>query len=112
MAGPLVTPQGLIPEVPEVVVFTPAQWAIAGGDPDTIECSYPTQVGVLYDGLILAFRAAADNATTIPTFSPDGLDEKVIVKNSGALEVGDIVEDGEYLVRYNLANEKWVLLNP
>ena len=58
--------------------------------------------------------ATAANATTTPTFSPNGLTARTIVKTGGnALAAGDIVGDGhELILRYLLASTRWELLNP
>lgn len=88
-------------------------WAVAAGLADAITAVYDPVNAALTDGLILAFRAANTNATTTPTFAPDGLTPHTIVKRaSTALAAGDIVATGEYFVRYNLAHTRWVLLNP
>lgn len=89
-------------------------WAAAGGTADVITASYTPAVTVLSDGLLLGVRFAAANATTAPTFSPDGLTARAITKNGGALlAAGDIVGNlSEGILRYNLANTRWELLNP
>ena len=89
-------------------------WAVAGGAADAITADYEPEVTALTDGLILGFRAGAANATTTPTFAPDGLAAHTIVKaGGGALVAGNIAgQYAEYLVRYNLANTRWELLNP
>ncbi len=95
--------------------FTPGvPWAIAGGAADTITAGYTPANAALIDGLILGFRATAANATTTPSFNPDGLGAKTIVKKGGAaVAAGDIPAAlAECLVRYNLANTRWELLNP
>lgn len=90
------------------------KWAIAGGSADAITAAYTPANGSLVDGLILGFRATAANATTTPTFNADGLGAKTVTKKGGAaLLVGDIPGAlAECLVRYNLANTRWELLNP
>lgn len=94
-------------EVPNVA------WAAAAGTANGITAVYDPTNDALTDGLILAFRGYITNTTTTPTFSPDGLTARTIVKRaSTALAAGDIVANGEYFVRYNLANTRWVLLNP
>jgi hypothetical protein len=107
-----VTTEGLRPTETTDASADVGQWAIAGGTPDVIEVAYPTQVEALVDGMCLRFRASGTTTSTTPTFSPDQLTEKTIVKNSGALDVGDIVLDGEYIVTLNLVNDVWTLLNP
>ena len=59
-------------------------------------------------------RAAGANSSTTPTFSPNGLTAYTIVKNGGnALNQGDIAGAGhELLLRYDLGNTRWELLNP
>ena len=88
-------------------------WAIAAGTSDAITADYIPPNPVLYDGLLLGFRATAANTSPTPTFSPDGLAPHVIVKRGGsALVPGDIGGAlAECLVRYNLANTRWELIN-
>lgn len=91
-----------------------ASWAAAGGTADVITATYSPVNLALTDGLLLGFRASAANATTTPTFSPDGLAAHTITKKGGAaLATGDIFGSlAECLIRYNLANTRWELLNP
>ncbi len=58
--------------------------------------------------------AGAANATTTPTFAPDGLTAHTIKKNTGAaLIAGDIAGSGHALIlEYNAAGTYWNLLNP
>lgn len=87
-----------------------AQWSISSGTSDIIEASYNPPILGLTDGLLLMFRyTGAGNATTTPTFSPDGNTGLTIRKNAGALSVGDLKTNGEYSVRYNLALNAWTL---
>lgn len=89
-------------------------WVVAGGAADVITASYtPTNIS-LTDGLTLSFRATAANATTTPTFAPDALTAHTITKKGGsALAIGDIPAAlAEVIVRYNLANTRWELVNP
>ena len=108
----IVTVDGL-EDVPATQTATPAaQWAAAGGAADAITAAYPTPNLALTDGLPLAFRAASTNVTATPTFAPDGLTAHAITKKGGlALKASDIRQNGEYLVRYNLANTRWELYN-
>lgn len=89
-------------------------WAIAGGTADAITATYSPAISSLTDGLLLSFRALAANATATPTFSPNGLTPLTITENGGvALSPGNIANSlAEYIVRYNLANTRWELLNP
>ena len=89
------------------------QW-IAGSGTDTITATYAPAVTVLTNGMRLNFRAAAANATTTPTFAPNGLTAKTIVKGANvALVAGDIAgQHHECIVQYNSTTDKWHLLNP
>lgn len=90
------------------------QWITSAGTVNAITAAYFPVVPTLYDGLILSFRATGANTSTAPTFSPNGLTAHPITKKGGqALELGDIPAAlFECLVRYNLANTRWELLNP
>jgi len=89
-------------------------WAAAGGTADAITATYSPVNTSLTDGLLLFVRAGAANATTTPTFSPDGLTAHTITKNGGvALAAGDIHGAGhELALRYKLASTIWELLDP
>jgi hypothetical protein len=88
-------------------------WVAAGGTADVITATYSPANTMLYDGLLLSFRATAPNATNTPTFAPDGLTARNITKKGGqVLTPGDIpANNAECLVRYNLAQTRWELLN-
>lgn len=89
-------------------------WVAAAGTADALTAVYSPVNTALSDGLLLFTRAGAANATTTPTFAPDGLTAHTITKSGGvALAAGDIVGAGHELeLRYNLANTRWELLNP
>lgn len=89
-------------------------WVAAGGTADAITAAYSPAITALVDGQLCYVRAGDANATTTPSFSPNGLTARTIVKNGGAaLVAGDIVGDGhELILRYDLANTRWELLNP
>lgn len=89
-------------------------WADAGGTADAITATYSIPITALVDGQMCFVRASAANATTTPTFSPNGLTARTIVKQGGvALAASDIRGDGhELILRYDLANTRWELLNP
>lgn len=88
--------------------------SLAGGTADAITASFTPNVLTLTAGLPLEVRASTANLTTTPTFSPDGLTAKVIVKGNGfPLAAGDIAGAGHWLqLTYDLLLDKWVLLNP
>lgn len=88
--------------------------AIAAGTVDVITATYAPVPLALMDRMMVLFRATGANATTTPTFNPNALGAKVIVKKGGvALAVGDITGAGYvgHLV-YDATNERWELLNP
>lgn len=89
-------------------------WAAAAGTANAITATYTPPNGSLTDGLLLSLRASAANSSTAPTFAPDGLAAHPITQMGGAvLAAGNIAAGGhECLVRYNLANTRWELLNP
>jgi len=91
-----------------------AAWVDGGGTADAITASYSIPITALVDGQMCYVRATAANATTTPTFSPSALTARTIVKNGGqALAAGDISGDGhELILRYDLANTRWELMNP
>lgn len=108
-----VSTTGLRGDGTEADDLPPVPWGIAAGTANAIEVSYDGDVLGLTDGLILGFRAASANTVAAPTFSPDSFAPHTIVRDGGAtLQAGDIAAAGEYLVRYNLANTRWELLNP
>lgn len=89
-------------------------WIAAGGTADAITATYAPAISALVDGQLCYFRASAANATTTPTFSPNGLTARTIVLEGGsALRVNEIpAANAEVILRYNLANTRWELLNP
>ncbi len=91
-----------------------ANWIAAGGVADAITATYSPAITALVDGQECHVRAGAANATTTPTFAPNGLTARTIVKNAGAaLVANDIAGAGhELILRYDLANTRWLLLNP
>lgn len=87
--------------------------AAAGGTVDAITATYSPAV-TLADQILVAVVSAGANATTTPTFAPNGLTARTITKGGGqALAAGDIGGAGFVaLLEYNLANTRWELLNP
>ena len=87
--------------------------AVAGGTADAITADFTPNVA-LTNGTTVIVRAGAANATTTPTFAPDGLAAKTIVKgNNLALDAGDIAGAGHWLeMNFDTTLDKWVLQNP
>ena len=91
-----------------------ANWVAGGGTADAITATYAPVITTLVDGQICFVRATAANATTTPTFAPNGLTARTITLNGGqALVAGNIYGAGHGLIlRYKLASTIWELLNP
>lgn len=93
-------------------------YANAGGTVNAITASYTVPYPVLVDGYTLEVNINGANTTTTPTFRPtiNGSLQtaRTIVKIVGntvvALDFGDL--NGVAQLRYDLANTKWILLNP
>lgn len=88
--------------------------AAAGGTADAITATFNPTIAALTNGMTLYVRAASANATAAPTFSPNGLAAKTIVKgNNLALVDGDIAGAGHWIgLQYDSTLDKWVLTNP
>lgn len=89
-------------------------WSTDSGAADALAVTYTPALASLTDGQLCFVRAAHANATTTPTFAPNGLTAHTITKNGGAaLLAGDIVGNlAEIVLRYNLSSTRWELLNP
>lgn len=89
-------------------------WIAGGGTADAITATYAPSLSALTNGQHVRVRATAANATTTPTFAPNGLTAKTIVKGANtALVAGDIAgQYHELQLQYNSTLDKWVLLNP
>lgn len=88
--------------------------ANAGGTAEAITAAYTPPLPSLSNGALVYVRAGAANATATPTFAPDGLTAKVIVKGANApLVAGDVAGSGAWLaLMFNATLDRWVLLNP
>ena len=97
-----------------VDIQSQAIYAAAGGSADAITATYSPAVTALVSGLTIYLRAASANATTTPTFSPNSLTAKTIVKgNNQPLVAGDIAGAGHILIlQYDTTNGVWELANP
>ena len=88
--------------------------AVAGGTADAITATYSPAITTLEDGQLCFFRATAANATTTPSFSPNELTARTITMKGGAAVYAGAIPGAlaEVILRYNLANTRWELLNP
>ncbi len=85
----------------------------AAGTVDALTATFTPSLS-LTAGKTAVVRAAGANTSAAPTFSPDGLTAKTIVKGANqALVAGDIAGAGHWLfLNYDATLDKWVLLNP
>ena len=85
-----------------------------GGTVDAITATHSPAFTAWVDKMRGTFRAGGANATTTPTFAPDGLAAKTFVKeNLAALAASDIAGAGhEVNWIYNATADKVLLLNP
>jgi len=83
------------------------------GTVDAITAVFHPKIHALYDKCRVTVRAAGANTISTPTFAPDGLTAKTIVKaNLAALSPGDIVGAGFVMdLEFNASADKWVLVN-
>ena len=88
--------------------------AVAAGTSDALTAKFTPAITQLFNGMSLSVRAGSANATTAPTFNPNGLGALIIVKGNGlALAAGDIAGGGHWIdLQYDLTLNAWVLLNP
>ena len=107
------TPQNIADYMAAVVRSLGIPTAVAGGTADAITADFTPNVS-LTNGTTVIVRAGSANATTTPTFAPDGLTAKTIVKgNNLALAAGDIAGAGHWLeMNFDVVLDKWVLRNP
>lgn len=93
---------------------TVSQWAATNGiSPSAFTAAYTIPVTSLTDGMLLCFRANLSNSSSVPTFQADATTARTITRTGGlTLNAGDIQANGEYVIRYNLSNTRWELLNP
>jgi hypothetical protein len=88
--------------------------AAAGGTVDVITAAFVPALAALTNNTLVCVIAAGANLTTAPTFAPDGLAAKTIVKKANQpMVAGDIPGAGyPMLLVYNSTYVAWVLLNP
>ncbi len=87
--------------------------ADGAGTVDAITANFSPDL-TLTDKIFCIVISTGANTITNPTFAPDGLTARTIVKNGGvALVAGDTGAAGfPMALEYNLANTRWELLNP
>jgi len=107
------TPQNIAAMMEQVVRSLGIPTAVAGGTADAITADFTPNVS-LTNGTTVIVRAGSANTTTTPTFAPDSLTAKTIIKGNGlALVAGDIAGAGHWLeMQFDTTLDKWVLQNP
>jgi hypothetical protein len=106
------TSLALSSEVLSVVI--PNRQAVAGGTVDAITAIFVPTIAALANNIEVMVEASGANTSTTPTFEPDGLIAKTMVKGSNqALIPGDVpgANFRMHLV-FDATLDKWVLLNP
>lgn len=91
--------------------------AVAAGTANALTAVFAPAIAALPAApgtLSVLVRAGSANTTTTPTFSPDGLTAKTIVKgNNLPLVAGDIAGAGHWLdLQYDATLDEWILQNP
>lgn len=91
--------------------------AVSAGTADAITAAFTPAIAALPAApgtLAVRTRAGFANATATPTFSPNGLTPKTIVKGANLpLAIGDIPGAGAWIeLVYDATLDKWVLQNP
>lgn len=86
----------------------------AGGTADAITATFVPALTALTNGCEVCVRALLANATATPTFAPNGLTAKTIVKGANAALVANDIAGlhHELRLRYNSTTDHWHLLNP
>lgn len=92
-------------------------FAVATGTGDAIIGEFVPDITSVSDGMLLRIRAPGTNTTTTPTFTPNNgtIGAKIIITNdpnSSALKAGMIVSGAELLLMFDLASDRWILINP
>ena len=87
--------------------------AQASGTANEITATFANPIS-LTNGKRVIVRALYANTSTTPTFAPNGLTAKMIVKGNGTpLKAGDIVGSGYWIeLIFDSTLDKWVLQNP
>ena len=97
----------------KIQVATTTMYAVASGSVNAITAQYDRSV-VLKNGMHVYLRANGANTVQNPTFAPNSLQAKAIVKgNNVPLMFGDIAGAG-YVCEliFDEAFDRWILLNP
>lgn len=108
------TTGGLVPNPTAQSAIAAIGWAVASGTANALTATFTPANLALTDGLAVGVRSLFANTSGTVTLNVDGLGNVNITKLGGlALLPGDIVgANQEMILRYNLANNRWELLNP
>lgn len=95
----------------DLITIVKSYIANASGTVDAITADFVPVMHSLENGNRVLVRASGANTITNPTFAPNGLAAKPIVKNGNqVLGTGDTT--GEMDMVFNSSNDNWELLNP
>lgn len=99
------------PDKWDLITIVKSYVADAGGSANVVTATFTPVMHALVDKTRVLVRALAANSSTTPTFSPNGLPAKTVVKHGNSpLFSGDMKGDMDMV--YNAANDNWELLNP
>lgn len=86
--------------------------AIATGTANSITATY-SPAPTLVDKKILFLRSAFANSASV-VFNPNGLGSKSVVRGDGSVLIANDIPSADYvmILMYDLANDRWVYLNP
>lgn len=93
---------------------TRVDFATAAGTVDAITADFTINFASWDQTAIMAVEASGANTSATPTFSPDGLTAKTIIKGANAALVAGDIPGASYLMllRYDTSLDKVQLLNP
>lgn len=84
-------------------------WAAAAGT-NTITLTFTPALTAYFDGLMVYFRQQTTNTGAV-TININSLGARSITKSGGtALAASDLLTNGEYAIRYNLANTRFEIV--
>lgn len=87
--------------------------ASIGGTVDAITATHSPAFAALADGMLSIIEPTGPNTTATPTYAPDGLATKTIVRSGGGhVSPGDLAPNQKAWLEYDLSLDKWLLLNP
>ena len=109
-------PKGLINALvidEDLQLLSHVRAASIGGTVDAITATHSPAFAALADGMLSIIEPTGPNTTATPTYAPDGLTAKTIVRSGGSrVLIGDLAPNQKAWLQYDLSLDKWLLLNP